>query len=330
MSRSLNDFTHQLYAIDDHCIIVSRLIQDIEELSQAFEGIGCSIIQLSAGSCHGRIFAIQMMGLNLFRVTVNCSVYTLGSKSADGIIFSTVLTAPVGNIISHKTALPQQALFGFDSTRELNLITPEQIDLAVIVVSGAQFQKTLQDLDREDLDPHFFKRNYIQPTEEAQRALQAYLQQTFHLASTNPRLLQRSQKLLKGDLLPLLINCLHTEVSPRLRIHPFRRSVIVQQAEDFIMAHLDQPLTLQDLCKSVTASKSALSYGFQEIFGMSPMAYLKIRRLNGVHHALKQSNLKTDTVLSVANRYGFWHMGHFSQDYKQMFGELPSKTLGDF
>lgn len=330
MHGGLNHFNHQPDEIDDRCTIVSYQVRDIEELSRALKRIGCSMTQLSAGFCNGKILAVQMTGLSLFRVTVNCSIYTLASKSSDDVIFSTVLTTPSGNIISHKMALPYQSLFGFDPTREVSLITPEQLDLAIVVFSNTQFQTYLHELERNDLDHHFFKQNYIQATDEAQYALQVYLQQTFHLASTNRGLLQRSQKLLKRDLLPLLINCFNAEASSRLRIHPFRRSVIVQQAENFIMAHLDQPLTLQDLCKSVKASKSALSYGFQEIFGVSPMAYLKIRRLNGVFHTLKRSDPKTDTVLKVANRYGFWHMGHFSQDYKQMFGELPSETLGNF
>jgi AraC family ethanolamine operon transcriptional activator len=33
------------------------------------------------------------------------------------------------------------------------------------------------------------------------------------------------------------------------------------------------------------------------------------------------------TVQDTAARWGFWHLGHFVTDYKQMFGELPSATL---
>jgi len=29
----------------------------------------------------------------------------------------------------------------------------------------------------------------------------------------------------------------------------------------------------------------------------------------------------------MANRHGFWHMGQFAKDYKNLFGELPSQTL---
>jgi AraC family ethanolamine operon transcriptional activator len=34
-----------------------------------------------------------------------------------------------------------------------------------------------------------------------------------------------------------------------------------------------------------------------------------------------------DLVQNPAATWGFWHLGHFVTDYKQMFGELPSTTL---
>jgi AraC family transcriptional regulator, ethanolamine operon transcriptional activator len=33
------------------------------------------------------------------------------------------------------------------------------------------------------------------------------------------------------------------------------------------------------------------------------------------------------TVQDVAARWGFWHLGQFSLDYKKHFFELPSETL---
>jgi AraC family ethanolamine operon transcriptional activator len=29
----------------------------------------------------------------------------------------------------------------------------------------------------------------------------------------------------------------------------------------------------------------------------------------------------------VAHEWGFWNASHFAKDYRDMFGELPSKTL---
>lgn len=310
----------------EQCDIVSRRVQDFEEFNQAFLGLRFSMTQLSEERW-GEFLAIQMDGLQLIRIRASCSGYATGTKAPNEIIFSTPLVPTKGKLVSHKTALPYQSLFGLDVTREVSLVSPSRLDLAIVIITATKFHEYLHKLERDDIDERLLKQNYIQITDETHHDLQAYLKQVFYLAITNPDFLRRSQTLLKEDLLPLLVNCFSVENSPRLSVYPFRRSAIVQQAEDFIMLHLDCPLTLQDICQAVNVSKSTLSYGFQEIFGMSPMAYLKIRRLNGVRHALKGGNPETDTVLGIANRYGFWHMGHFSRDYKQLFGESPSETL---
>ena len=132
--------------------------------------------------------------------------------------------------------------------------------------------------------------------------------------------------LIRHDLLPLLINTLQ-DVTKLKVPSPLRRAEIVRDAQEFIQANLHRPLTLKDIYQAVFASKRALIYGFQDIFGMGPMSYLKIQRLNGVRRALLVANPKSHQVQDIAYGWGFWHLGHFSHDYKQMFGETPSKTL---
>lgn len=101
----------------------------------------------------------------------------------------------------------------------------------------------------------------------------------------------------------------------------------MRQAEDYLLAHLDQPITLRDLCQALHTSQRPLFYGFQEIFGVSPMEYLKIQRLQSVHRRLKRATAKTTRVTAIAQQYGFWSAGHFTRDYQKMFGERPSETL---
>ncbi len=93
------------------------------------------------------------------------------------------------------------------------------------------------------------------------------------------------------------------------------------------MTHLEQPLTFKALCQSLHVSKTPLFNGFQEVFGVGPMEYLKVQRLHSVRRMLKAADPRTNSVTAIAQRFGFWSAGHFTRDYKQMFGELPSATL---
>jgi transcriptional regulator GlxA family with amidase domain len=56
-------------------------------------------------------------------------------------------------------------------------------------------------------------------------------------------------------------------------------------------------------------------------------AYLKTLRLQAVRTQLQLAEPATTAIAEIANRFGFQSLGHFSRDYKTMFGELPSETL---
>jgi len=100
------------------------------------------------------------------------------------------------------------------------------------------------------------------------------------------------------------------------------------RARQYIDEHLDRPLTLACVCQASYSSPRALEYGFREIFGVSPMAYMRCARLSGVRRELNCSAYTSGRVTQLAMKWGFWHLSQFSKDYYDLFGELPSITLG--
>ena len=91
--------------------------------------------------------------------------------------------------------------------------------------------------------------------------------------------------------------------------------------------HVDEPLTVEDLCRVLAVSRRTLQYSFQEVLQINPVSYLRAMRLNGVRRALKAADPARQSVQDIAARWGFWHLSHFANDYRRMFGELPSETL---
>jgi len=49
-------------------------------------------------------------------------------------------------------------------------------------------------------------------------------------------------------------------------------------------------------------------------------------KLNHVYHSLKYKNDKKESVIKIAHKWGFTHMGHFSSYYKKLFEETPTQT----
>jgi AraC family ethanolamine operon transcriptional activator len=209
------------------------------------------------------------------------------------------------------------------------MVFPEHTTHCAISIRQDVFEACTEAMDRPDLNTKFFAPNYLYVPETLPR-LRAYLNQLHRMLSQRSPLLQRPnfQQLILQDFLPLLVTTLPLQQDPlKTTVKSFQRSLLVKQAEDYMQSHLNQPLTLTDLCNALGTSSRALSYGFQEMFGMSPMAYLKTLRLQGVYRVLKAADPSNKTIVNIAHQFGFWSLGHFTRDYKQMFGELPSETF---
>jgi len=97
--------------------------------------------------------------------------------------------------------------------------------------------------------------------------------------------------------------------------------------DETIGSSLDKPIRVQELCLAAQVSERTLRRYFHKRFGLSPINYLNLRRLNKVRADLKRTTKKNGVVTDIANKWGFWHMGQFAQDYRHIFGELPSETL---
>jgi len=134
----------------------------------------------------------------------------------------------------------------------------------------------------------------------------------------------------QAELLEMLLAALDTTTAPQYtRSHQSlqARNRIVKRAEDYALAHIDDRLYVTDLCIVVGVSERTLQYAFQEVMGMSPVAYLTRLKLHRVRKALRMEAHGSTTVSDQALRWGFWHFGDFSRAYKDCFGELPSETL---
>ena len=110
---------------------------------------------------------------------------------------------------------------------------------------------------------------------------------------------------------------------------PARRSTIlprhVRRAQDFLEAHAHEPVTAEQLAQAAGVSVRSLYAGFKDFLGVSPMQYLRDLRMERARAELMSGD--SNHVAGVALRWGFAHMGRFSNEYKQRYGESPSKTL---
>lgn len=103
-----------------------------------------------------------------------------------------------------------------------------------------------------------------------------------------------------------------------------RRLATVMAASELVSRPLNHTMTVDELCGELHLTRRTLQNHFQGVVGESPADFLKAVRLDACRRRLRDGGA---TVQAVAAQWGFFHMGHFSRDYKRLFGELPSQTL---
>ena len=116
----------------------------------------------------------------------------------------------------------------------------------------------------------------------------------------------------------------HSGQLGRLRDAPRPRHL--RLAEGFIAAHLDQPITLEDVADAAGISPRGLQMAFRQHRDTTPLAFWREARLARAHADLLTARPGT-TVTEVALRWGFSHFGRFSELYRARYGLCPRDSL---
>ena len=311
-------------------LVLSRQFNDLDRFGEAIKPLNITeSTQLSPGGFLGTINFADFGNLKFTHVYQNQATKSNGGKSTDNIAFSMVFHPNLIQASSHGCAVGKYDLFGFDHMREVDIFVNKDVHLVMSSVNMRAFY-TLSEQMGYNLTPKALQENALSLHPASLQPLKAFYEEITHVFNTQTSLLMQlqMQSLIIEDFLPLLINTFGKGIQKKQRIlKPFRRYSLVKKAEEISKSYRDKPLTLQKLCEELQTSRTALSSGFEEVFGISPMAYIKIQRLNGVRRALINADPNIKTVMDVAQEWGFWNAPHFAKDYKEMFGELPSKTL---
>jgi AraC-like DNA-binding protein len=131
---------------------------------------------------------------------------------------------------------------------------------------------------------------------------------------------------LERALLGLFLDCLGQKRPEGRRRNDELATRQVQRVEEWIDAHLADPVTVDDLAEVAGIGVRSLQTAFRRLRGCTPMEALARRRLEAARDALRVGSPQT-TVTQVAADCGIFHFGRFAFHYLRAFGETPSATL---
>jgi AraC-like DNA-binding protein len=103
--------------------------------------------------------------------------------------------------------------------------------------------------------------------------------------------------------------------------------LVIRRFCEIVAMHPLKPLHVPETSHALGVSGRTLRMACQKHLGVSPTQYLLLRRMHLARRALRRSDPDVTRVTEVATNLGFWELGRFSVNYRQLFGESPSTTL---
>ncbi|MEJ8856981.1 helix-turn-helix domain-containing protein [Variovorax robiniae] len=305
----------------------TRTSRDVDEHATSVSAWDQQYEQLSPGAFEGRTAELRVGPVQVFHESANRTV--LQSGSARPGTHTLGLVQPAGDagwFCGH--AIEAERLLTVSSDHAFELIAGAGMCISGVSIDTAHLSRVAAQLHGNDegLPSHPGPRAIEMPA-PVRDGLKALIASALSMARQQPALMQQPavQHSLAQTLTEAALDC----IAPGLRSASVRPSAasrrrILHSAREYMRAHVDEPITVPELCSATGASRRALQYAFEETLRLSPVAYLRVMRLNRVRSELIVQTHAT--VGDIAARWGFWHPSRFASEYRRHFGELPSVT----
>ena len=134
------------------------------------------------------------------------------------------------------------------------------------------------------------------------------------------RKVMRDEQVCQSHLILQILKCLaELHISGKNNVPP--TSVFLDHILSYINAHLQEPLTLDQIAEACHISKYHLCHQFKEQVNMTVMQYITEQRITMAKIAL----LETDKSISViAAENGYSNFSHFCRAFRQAEGITPA------
>lgn len=213
---------------------------------------------------------------------------------------------------------------------QFELLTPNNFEILGIVVDRRDLEKHIQALNQSSRLPRAMRDELLKVRPGQRMRLQELVRQIIEEGARTPDIVANpsSSESIRIAVLDALADiCSTHESTGRAPYSQMSHYRLVREVRQYLLQNQEETITVVNLCQRFQVSRRTLQYAFQDVMGMSPNAYLRTIRLNGVRRCLRDPNSSVTSVQQAAADWGFWHLSQFARDYQGLFGELPSQCL---
>jgi len=292
--------------------------EDYDEFGASLQNANVEEKLLEPGSFKGYANIVLTPNLIVNNFKINKKVLQIGTGATGYITFT--IWDPNFSFNWRKHEM-KEGMIGILWKNEHESVSGAGINGLPISVKESYFKEICQNAGYPELFENLKKREVLYVSElhlKQIRKLVKFVTQQKKLADN------LIYELVEEELIELLINCLLSAFPGKLAkdmTYPKFAKII-----DFIHGNLSEITSIYQICHNTNIPERTLRRLINKKYDLSPKTYLNKLRLNEVRKNLK-SNTENYNIFQVASEFNFWHMGQFTRDYKQLFGELPSETL---
>jgi AraC family ethanolamine operon transcriptional activator len=309
---------------NQHYVKRARLT-DIAGLNRIARGVNMDITQLDPGAFESDVIQLKVRNVFASLVTSNRRLRLQGNLDFLTVSF---LTGQSGSPKWRGIPVASSDVVAANANEEFDLVVPPGLEAYCVSVVGIG-EATLRNLGGPVLARKLARTaGPITCAPTSVQEICRWFADQFEGFDCNTNINNGPASILEVEFLRRLAACMRAGTpSADSKSMPSGRIDVVRRVEQHLLDDLAVPQTVDDLCRIANASRRTLEYSFKDYFGTSPKRFIKALKLNAARDDLLTGSYGFNHVVEIASGLGFTHMGQFSADYRNMFGEKPSETL---
>ncbi len=275
---------------------------------------GCPY-QLEPAGLSGQYQVVQLCSMQIgYGERKGAAMYNVASAK-DSLSIALIVTCK-GKACFDRMKFREGDILFFDDSHSHNWITDGSVEHAVITIQKSALPPELSNVSK--LIDHF-----ILDTDA--RLLTILYKIKKHFTDDTIKKNIKSYQKMEGEILAVLLGILSEQTPAIPKLTAGEKTAL--DIRDQVFGHMDGRFNIASLAEQHQISEQTLQSSFKSLFGFTPKHFLRLLKLNLVHQDLLTNNPDETTVMQVAYKWGFMHMGRFSGYYTELFGENPSQTL---
>lgn len=310
---------------------VNLSFSDCDAFKDALKHEDAEITQIRAGSFFNTVSLVPLEQM-VFRYGTKSTPWIACGTAAPGHVSLLVdlnyRIFPTANGIRQESG-PLVQLYGGGS--EHCSMALDRGEYALVPIPNQVLESALRGLGIECMPAEAGRFTALRPESDSFRMLLDTIESLRRGAGMTPEMFlsEEVRRTAESELLTRLALVIGAAEPSHGMGHCIDRMKVFGKARAFLHERSDTPVYLAELCAATGVPERTLRHIFHSILAVSPLRYLQLRRMRQAHLALQQADKRDLSVKQIALASGFWEFGRFAVEYKRMFGESPSETLGN-